>query len=210
MKPVNKLQILFLSITLLSFAMACNSSSRPEETLNDTSTTRTSETKQVDSSVVISDDTSTAGTTLSLEARTAEYLRAYMKEDLDKQLIDSASRKFSVEEIDLNRDNQPEVIVAMQGSYFCGSGGCTLLIFDPTGKLLSRFSVVRTPIGIDDNATKGWRNLLLPSRGRLHLVKFDGTKYPSNPSVQPVIDFSETKGVVSIFVTDDPEKVFTF
>ncbi|WP_290706987.1 hypothetical protein [Flavihumibacter sp. CACIAM 22H1] len=115
-----------------------------------------------------------------------ETLKALYKEDIDKNLLDSLSRSFILFEYDLNEDGKKEILVAQNGPYFCGTGGCTLLLLSPEGKLLTRFSVTDLPIIVLRNRTNGWNDLLLSSAGKLHHMKFDGKKYPSNPSIAPV------------------------
>jgi hypothetical protein len=38
---------------------------------------------------------------------------------------------------------------------------------------------------IDTDKSSGWKNLFIKSGGKNRIVKFDGKKYPSNPSLQP-------------------------
>lgn len=114
-------------------------------------------------------------------------LQSKFKADLEKNSIDSISRKFIFFEYDLNNDSKKEIFVGLTGSYFCGSGGCTFYILDNQGNELSSFTVSDYPIVIDTKATNGWNDLLIQSNGKFHIVKYNGKKYPSNPSVQPVL-----------------------
>lgn len=132
--------------------------------------------------------------------KAATYLRSIFKKDLDRNLIDSASRKMFVEEVDLNNDGRNEMFVGLVGPYFCGSGGCTMILFDQVGKVLTRFTVVDYPVGIDSETTGGWKNLILESKDVPHLVKHNGKGYPSNPSLLPVYDLTKNKGMETIFV----------
>lgn len=122
---------------------------------------------------------------------TAEMVRASLsalfKDDLSKGLIDSFSRRFIFFEYDLNADGQKEIFTGLTGPYFCGSGGCTFYILDAKGTAVSKFTVSDYPIVIDNNITKGWKDLFIQTGGKFHIVKFDGEKYPSNPSLQPVL-----------------------
>lgn len=113
-------------------------------------------------------------------------LSTMFKDDLAKNLIDAQSRKFKLFEYNLNEDPKKEIFVGLTGSYFCGSGGCTLLLLSPEGKLINKFTVVDYPIMIGNTINKGWKDLILPSNGKDHLMKFNGKNYPSNPSTQAV------------------------
>lgn len=113
-------------------------------------------------------------------------LTAMFKDDLSKNLIDEQSRKFKLFEYNINDDPKNEIFVGLSGPYFCGSGGCTVLLMSANGELITKFTVVDYPITIANTQTKGWKDLVLTSNGKDHLMKFNGTKYPSNPSIQTV------------------------
>lgn len=89
--------------------------------------------------------------------------------------------------VDLNEDGQADALVLLKGDY-CGSGGCTLLVFrgSPSGfTLVSSSTISNEPIGFLDERRHGWKTLLVTSRGvGPVLLRFNGTKYPSNPSMQ--------------------------
>ncbi len=135
-----------------------------------------------------------------------QKLQSMYKADLDKQLIDSASRNFIFYEQDLNGDQKPEIFVGMMGSYFCGSGGCNVLLFNADGTLNTRFTVTRTPIIVSASKTHEWNDLLLYSSGKNRLVKYNGKAYPSNPSVQPA--FKEAPDATWPKVLDYPNAAY--
>jgi len=114
-------------------------------------------------------------------------LREQMKSDLDKGLIDSSARKFIFFEYDLNDDGKKEIFVGLNGSYFCGSGGCTQYLLDDKGKIITIFTVSDYPVVIDTKKTNGWKDLFIHSGGKDRIVKFNGQKYPSNPSTLPAL-----------------------
>lgn len=120
--------------------------------------------------------------TADLVKKTLEHL--YMS-DLDSNYIDSFSRRFIFYEYDLNADGKKEIFVGLIGPYFCGSGGCTQLILDYQGNVVSHFTVTDYPVMIENTKTNGWNDLILYSGHNYHLIKFDGKTYPSNPSVEP-------------------------
>ncbi|CAH2211924.1 hypothetical protein [Tepidibacter aestuarii] len=97
--------------------------------------------------------------------------------------------KYYYNKVDLNGDKKEEIFTVLYGSYVSGSGGGTGLLFDNNYNLVSKFSLVRTPIIISDNKTNGWNDILMyVSGGGIESfyaqMKFDGKTYPSNPSVQ--------------------------
>jgi hypothetical protein len=107
---------------------------------------------------------------------------------------DSSGIRYLYNTIDLNGDGRNEVITYLVGSPVCGTGGCTLMIFQPTGsgsyRLISRLTIVNNPIVISDTQTNGWRDLVLYAAGGgptpgYHILKFNGSTYPSNPSTAP-------------------------
>ena len=89
---------------------------------------------------------------------------------------------------DLNRDGSAEHFVLIQNSYFCGSGGCTAIIFDNTGNIISQMSVVKPPVLLADSTSNGWQDFMVWSNGAFRLMKYNGNSYPTNPSVEPEID----------------------
>ncbi len=91
---------------------------------------------------------------------------------------------------DLNGDGQEELLVQMD---WCGSGGCTLLIFENSNnqwRFNSRITQVRTPIKLASSQTDGWQDMIFTTSGggypeAKHLMKFTGISYPLNPTTQP-------------------------
>lgn len=113
-------------------------------------------------------------------------LNELFKEDLEKGFLNSASRRFLYDQVDLNGDGNLEIFVGMTGTYFCGSGGCTIYLLSNQGDVITRFTVVDYPIYIDQESTNAWKNLIMYSGRENRRVIFDGQTYPSNPSVLEV------------------------
>jgi heat shock protein HslJ len=70
--------------------------------------------------------------------------------------------------IDLNADGRSEVLVYLLGSIFCGTGGCTTLIFTETPdgyRLVSEFSISRPPFVVASQTSKGWSDLIYLQSG---------------------------------------------
>ncbi|MCW8348597.1 hypothetical protein MD535_21655 [Vibrio sp. ZSDZ65] len=87
--------------------------------------------------------------------------------------------------VDLNLDGRDEIMVLMQGSYFCGSGGCTAYLFNDKGEQLNRMTVVREPILMSERRSKGWKDFYVWSDDSLRTMSYDGVSYPKNPSLEP-------------------------
>jgi len=151
----------------------------------------------------------------SSNAKTADLVRLTLKDlykdDLSKNFIDENSRKFIFFEYDLNEDGKKEIFVGLTGSYFCGSGGCTQLILDDQGNLISTFSVSGYPVIIDINKTNGWKDLFIYSGSKNRIVKFDGKTYPSNPSVLPELKLIPGDGLTRVLnFINEPYPWFKF
>lgn len=110
---------------------------------------------------------------------------AYVKSQGENELP-----KFRHASVDLNDDHELDAVVLLLGPSWCGSGGCTLLVLQGhEGKFTVRStaSVTLEPIRQALEQRHGWNSLVVHSRGRGEvLLRFDGKKYPSNPSRQPV------------------------
>lgn len=89
-----------------------------------------------------------------------------------------------------------DALVLLEGPRWCGSGGCTLLVFRGTPEgfdLVSSVPLVRAPVFPAEAASNGWRDLLVtvgggggPS-GTVRLA-FGPEGYPPNPSVLPLLE----------------------
>lgn len=101
---------------------------------------------------------------------------------------------------DLNGDAKPELLVQLD---WCGSGGCTLLIFQHTDqewRFNSRVTLVRTPFQLAPGTSHGWQDLLLSVSGggsepALHRLQYNGISYPLNPSLAPQVSQSKEASV---------------
>ncbi len=117
-----------------------------------------------------------------------------------------AGTRHRTARVDLDGDGQDDLLAYLEGPYFCGSGGCSLLVFRNEGGAFTKVastSVTRSPIAIGEPGPRGWRDLYVtigggggPS-GVVHLVD-GGSGYPENPSVLPVADALPPEAVVVI------------
>ncbi len=121
-----------------------------------------------------------------------------------KDFTKSDAPSYEIAYADLNQDGINDGIVLLEGADWCGSGGCTMLVFEGLEggdfKLKSKSTVVSAPIYILEKSTDGWSDLSVYSRGKGQvMMKWGGSNYPSNPSLQPtlVIDSKAVKPVIS-------------
>lgn len=71
-------------------------------------------------------------------------------------------------------------------------------------KEISRFTLVQTPIIINNHRTKNWKDIIMTVSGggatpATAIMKFDGKTYPLNPSLQPTLGTHDYIDGVKIF-----------
>jgi len=134
-----------------------------------------------------------------------------------REEIGSASYSYACNRVHLSNASVPEVLVYLPGPDFCGSGGCTALVFGASGgryRLVSRISLVRTPIVVSQHRNYGWKDLILfVSGGGIQpgyhaVLSFDGKQYPENPTIEPAAPLREkVKGTAYLTGADKGESV---
>ncbi|MGR5213138.1 COG3650 family protein [Vibrio rotiferianus] len=101
---------------------------------------------------------------------------------------------------DLNSDGDEELLVQLD---WCGSGGCTLLVFENHKKewrFNSRMTLVHSPIMLGHQTSHGWRDLIFNVSGggatpNQHVMQYTGVSYPINPSLAPTASKEQVSGV---------------
>jgi hypothetical protein len=96
-------------------------------------------------------------------------------------------------EFDLDDDGTPEELVYIGGPNLCGTGGCSLAVLkrdDDVFTPVTVTSVTRLPLGVLNTSTNGWRDLWVTIGGggemnNRRVLRFNGTTYPTNPTVPP-------------------------
>jgi len=133
-----------------------------------------------------------------------EYIPSETEKDIhiEKALVkafdlgqDEDNIRYYYNKVDLNEDGNPEVFVYLVGSPVCGTGGCSAAILKKVNEeytLLSTFTLVNNPIIICNKKTNGYKDITMFVYGGgiesfFSQIKYDGTTYPSNPSIQPKI-----------------------
>lgn len=146
------------------------------------------------------------------EASVRAFLKTYLRNQV--HTVDIGRTEAAIAFFDLNADGQDEAIVYIVGPMWCGSGGCGALVLTPRGAtfdVVMDASVTRTPIGVLDASSKGWRDLFVSISGGgikagTVAMTFDGKSYPSNPTVQPArpVDATGAKVLLTEDATGSP------
>lgn len=126
---------------------------------------------------------------------------------------DQGNVRYYYNKVDLNEDGKPEVFVYLVGSSVCGTGGCSGAIFKKENEdyiLLSKFTLVNNPVIISNKKTKGYKDIVMNVSGGgiesfFALMQYNGTTYPSNPSIQPKIKPGTKLDGIAI-ISDDVTK----
>lgn len=126
----------------------------------------------------------------------AEYLS---KNDLNA--ITENDRKFQFFQVDLNNDGQKETFVNFLTPYFCGTGGCSMVLLDKDFKAITKFTVLRTPLYISKSTENGWNMIFVKDKDGFKQLVYKNGKYPSNPSILPISKQNpeNERGTISIF-----------
>ena len=122
-------------------------------------------------------------------------LRAFLQKYLKRYppVLDQGLR-YSAAAVSLGGNSRRQYLVYLTSRWWCGSGGCTALLLesdDGSFKVVEKFTLVRLPIRILPSKSHGWHDLAMPVsgggiiHGYMALLRFDGRKYPSNPSMAP-------------------------
>lgn len=151
----------------------------------------------------------------SIDPQTANNIKNFLVDDYLKdelEFLQPNDRKFQFYKTDLNADGHEEIFVRFMSAYFCGTGGCTFLLLDKSGKIITKFSVTRAPIFIEPTKENGWALLLVKDSGVFKELKYSDGKYPSNPSVLPKAPYDAPSGHAEVIFHDAfyKSKTFTF
>ena len=101
--------------------------------------------------------------------------------------------RYSIALVDLNGDGRNEALVYV---WPCGTGGCGLNVYrnqSGQAELVSEMSIGWAPIRLLPRRSHGWLDIGLVQHGGGILkpyearLRFDGKRYPYNPTVRPAI-----------------------
>lgn len=151
----------------------------------------------------------------STDEQTANNLKNFMVNDFlkdDIAFLQPNDRKFQFYKIDLNNDGQDEIFVRFLSPYFCGSGGCTFLLLDKYGEIITKFTVTRAPIFVEPSAKNGWSILLVRDAGVFKELIFTEGSYPTNPSLLSKAPYDAPSGHAQLMFDDElyPCQTFEF
>lgn len=94
---------------------------------------------------------------------------------------------------DLTGDGADDALVYLDGPTWCGSGGCTVLVFEAvTGEAdiaelgafrpAAEISLMNGPVVVAETSHNGWADLVVTSEdGQTVSLRFDGETYPTSP-----------------------------
>jgi hypothetical protein len=145
----------------------------------------------------------------TVAASIANFLRDHYLAD-QLEFMGDEQRRFKYDAEDLDGDGNPEYLVGFENSYFCGSGGCSYYLMTSSGEPIASFSVSRAPFIVLTTTHNGWPDLAVYSDGGLRLLEFDGSSYPSNPSVAPRFEQVPGENLRRLLRTDMPTPSFRF
>ena len=138
------------------------------------------------------------------------YITSEFLTEADARAITEDQRKFQLHKIDLNNDGNEEVFVNFMTSYFCGSGGCTVLLLDSNLKLITRFSPTET-LFVGEKVENDWRVILTHTEGSWRKLIYDNGTYPSNPTMVEKTTDEPSVNAVKMFDEDDSkQKTYNF
>lgn len=192
-----KTNILFLAFTL-TVLCACNT--KKETEIKEVKTDSVS----ADTQVEVKDTVQYAENTSN--PKTADLVRTVLQNKIfkaDTASIEAKNRKFIIDEFDLNGDGKKEIFVGFNGMDFCGNAGCNAFLLTREGEVITKFTIVQYPIVISSTKSKdNWHDLIITSRGVEYLVKWNGKKYPSNPSMEPKYSGASNDDVTRVLWND--------
>ena len=108
---------------------------------------------------------------------------------------------------DLNGDGRLESLLYVTDKDYCGSGGCTFVVLSPKGssyRVVLRSTVTQVPIRVLPTSTRGWRDIGVTvaggsiTRPYVARLRFNGNRYPGNPTVPPAIPLKRSSGKILI------------
>lgn len=106
--------------------------------------------------------------------------------DYTRKIVGDERARYAFERVDLNGDGREEVLVYLMGSFFCGTGGCTLLVLReaPEGGYLpvNDYSITQLPVIVSPVKRNGWNDIWrMESGGGVEASyvrhSFDGSRY---------------------------------
>lgn len=133
-----------------------------------------------------------ADTTDDRQAQLQSAVRAYV-EPFDRSWDADRTR---VAWVDLNGDRIEDAIVYLEDRDWCGSGGCTVLVFEAMDEIdaaemgafrpAAEISLMHGPIHVSRRRSNQWCELVVRDPdGTARVLRYDGETYPTSPTDAP-------------------------
>ena len=124
-----------------------------------------------------------------------QRLRTFLQQRFHNERTNAPDTRYVAAWADLDGDRQPEAIVSLFSSSFCGTGGCTLYVFTGAGsswRQVSEIMIINAPIRVLMTRSHGWLDLSVQvagggGRAFVARLSFNGRRYPGNPSMAPAV-----------------------
>ncbi len=125
----------------------------------------------------------------------SEPLNAFLQRHFAGARASAPDSRYAIAWIDLNGDPRPEALIYMRGRYWCGSGGCNLLVVQGQfgrWRIVSEIRLARPPVMVLESRSRGWRDLAVAvsgggiQPGYQARLTFDGRSYADNPTVDGI------------------------
>ena len=119
----------------------------------------------------------------------------------------SPSSEYSLARLDLDSDGNEDGLVLLTGTDWCGSSGCTLLIFhadERRYRLVAEISMVNGPVVVAGQTSNGWRDIHMPDprEDRTIALRYNGASYPTEaagPAVASTVGDIVFEGEIGLF-----------
>src|SRR5207247_5171001 len=139
--------------------------------------------------------------TVPLEGQDTQRLLAAVKRYVEAR-GDHNTPLFRQAFTDLDGDGHLDAVVLLSSPGWCGSGGSTMVVFHGATAgftLVSSSTITNEPIRVSSETTSGWRPLIVYSKGKGDVsMRFDGKRYPLNPSMQPRATAAQVSGAQTL------------
>lgn len=127
--------------------------------------------------------------------------KSQLENDLYKYFNGNVPR-HKISMTDLNYDGLKDAVLYLNDSEWCGTGGCTLMVFKNNGdnfKHLSTTTLITPPIKYSNSANSIFKTLIGQTKGVGEVALHFDKKYPLNPSALPKIsDMDKDHAVIII------------
>ena len=211
-KIMNRNLLITFAILTGLFLNSCkNSSSENNQTeVSKEIKSETEETNSVEGREAIVTDYAKESIDDELADKIKSYITTKFLTEGDLRAISEDQRKFQLYKVDLNNDGKDEVFINFITSYFCGTGGCTVLLLTNNLELITRFSPTQT-LYVEKSVENDWSVLLTHTEGSWRQLIYENGTYPSNPTMVEAMNQLPNENAEKIFNEDlSKQKTYNF